>query len=67
MENRKNILNELREISPVVAELGHQVPYTVPAGYFEGLAHQLLQLVKAGDAGSPVLPKANNPYQVPQG
>ena len=67
MENRNNILNELREISPVVAGIGHQVPYSVPAGYFEGLADQLLQLVKADEANAPVLPKAINPYQVPQG
>jgi hypothetical protein len=67
MENRNNILKELREISPVVADISHLVPYAVPAGYFEGLAEQLLQLVKAGAASTPVLPKANNPYQVPQG
>jgi hypothetical protein len=67
MENRNNILNELREISPVVAGISHQVPYSVPAGYFEELAGRLLQLVKAGEAGNPVLPKPNNPYQVPQG
>ena len=67
MENRNNILNELREISPVVAGIGHQIPYTVPAGYFEGLAGQLLQLVKASEANTPVLAKTTNPYQVPQG
>jgi hypothetical protein len=60
-------LNELREISPVVAGIGHLVPYSVPAGYFEGLAGRLLQLVKADEASKPVLPKTNNPYQVPQG
>jgi hypothetical protein len=67
MENRNNILNELREISPVVADIGHQVPYTVPAGYFEGLADRLLLLVKADQANTPVLPKTDHPYQVPQG
>ncbi len=66
MENRKNILKELREISPVVAEISHRAPYSVPTGYFEGLADRLLQLVKA-DGASSVLPKANNPYEVPQG
>jgi hypothetical protein len=66
MENRNNILNELREISPVVADINYQAPYTVPAGYFEGLPSQLLQLVKAIEA-TPVLPSANHPYQVPQG
>jgi hypothetical protein len=66
MENRNNILKELREISPVVADISRQAPYAVPAGYFEGLTNQLLQLVKAGETSS-VLPKANNPYEVPQG
>jgi hypothetical protein len=71
MENRNYILSELREISPVVAEIGNQNPYTVPARYFEGLAGQLLQRIretaKADEAGAPVLPKTANPYQVPQG
>lgn len=66
MENRNNIQNELREISPVVADISYQAPYTVPAGYFEELPSQLLQLVKAIEA-TPVLPPANHPYQVPQG
>jgi hypothetical protein len=66
MENRNNILNELREISPVVADISYQAPYTVPAGYFEGLPSRLLQLVKALEA-TPVLPPASHPYQVPQG
>lgn len=66
MENRNNILKELREISPVVADISRQAPYAVPAGYFEGLANQLLQLVKADETSS-VLPKANNPFEVPQG
>ena len=66
MENRNYILNEVREISRVVAEIGHQNPYTVPAGYFEGLAGELLQRIKA-DMSTPVLPQTNNPYQVPQG
>jgi hypothetical protein len=66
MENRNNIQHELREISPVVANISYQAPYTVPAGYFEGLADQLLQLVKAMEA-TPVLPQSSHPYEVPQG
>ena len=66
MENRNYILNEVREISRVVAEIGHQNPYTVPTGYFEGLAGELLQRIKA-DTITPVLPQTNNPYQVPHG
>lgn len=67
MENRNTILKELNEISPVVAQVGFQHPYEVPAGYFEGLPERILALVKA-DEGSPVLPGRNlNPYSVPQG
>jgi hypothetical protein len=67
MKNRDYILNELREISPVVAQIGGQNLYTVPAGYFEGLADQMLQLIKADEGNTPVLPQTINPYQVPQG
>jgi hypothetical protein len=66
MENRNTILNELKEISPVVAQVGFQLPYEVPAGYFEGLAAQVLARVR--EEVSPVLPaKKDNPYEVPQG
>lgn len=67
MKNRVNILNELQEIGPVVATIGHQNPYTVPAGYFEGLADQVLQRIKADEADTPVLPSIPHPYEVPQG
>lgn len=63
MESRNNIVNELKEISPVVAQIGFDNPYQVPAGYFEGLAQQILARVEA-----PVLPREKvNPYEVPQG
>jgi hypothetical protein len=69
MENRNTILNELKEISPVVAQIGFQLPYQVPAGYFEGLPEQILARVKGSEEeGSPVLgSKKDNPYHVPQG
>jgi hypothetical protein len=69
MQSRTVILNELREISPVLAEAGSQNPYQVPVGYFEGLADQLLQRIRtAEDEGSPVLQGASsNPFTVPQG
>ena len=67
MENRVNILNELREISPVLAQMEAGLPYEVPQGYFEGLAEQILARVKA-EAIPPVLEAArNNPYSVPDG
>lgn len=67
MENRTPILDELQSIAPAVAH-NPQTPYQVPAGYFEGLAGQMLQLVKAEDMVPPVLQQAvNNPYTVPPG
>lgn len=52
MESRTHILNELQAISPLVAGIPPQVPYEVPAGYFDALAETLLQRAKAADAGS---------------
>lgn len=63
-------MNELKEISPVVAQIGFGNPYQVPAGYFEGLPELILARVKGadGDEVSPVLPGQKiNPYEVPQG
>lgn len=65
MDNRTTILNELKEISPVVAQIGFNTPYGVPAGYFEGLAGQVLARVKE-EEGSAVLVSKDNPYSVPQ-
>ena len=42
MDNRITILNELKEISPLLASIGCELPYAVPAGYFEGLAASIL-------------------------
>lgn len=69
MENRNIILNELKAISPVLAEAGFRNVYEVPAGYFEALPGRMLGLVKGAEGeDSPVLPaKKDNPYQVPQG
>jgi hypothetical protein len=68
MENRKTILNELKEISPAVAQISLRNPYTVPAGYFEGLAEQVLQRIQVdSEPVLSVLPQVNNPYDVPTG
>ena len=37
METRENILNELREISPVIARINKVNVFTVPAGYFDSI------------------------------
>lgn len=69
MEHSVNILSELQAISPEVVRIGRQLPYEVPAGYFEGLAAQVMQRIREDEAAlSPVLQQAAvNPYSVPVG
>ncbi len=42
MENRTDILNELRELSPFLAEIEKLNVFKVPAGYFEHLSSDIL-------------------------
>lgn len=69
MEHSVNILNELQEISPQVAEAGRGTPYTVPEGYFSGLTELIMRRIRSGEEVlPPVLRAANtNPYTVPTG
>lgn len=62
------ILNELMEISPVLARLERVNPYTAPAGYFEGLDEHLLTIAKI-EEHTPELQSIamKNPMQVPEG
>ena len=70
MENNNTILQELREISLLLASIGQQPTYTVPDGYFENLPMQVLLRIgleeKAGK--DPVINiSKNNVYQAPEG
>lgn len=47
MERRDNILEELRQVSVVVAGISRNLPYHVPAGYFEGFAEKLQARIMA--------------------
>jgi hypothetical protein len=69
MDNRTTILNELREISPVVAGIGPGIPYSVPAGYFNELPANILLKINMGEVESPTLsPISKSPvYEVPAG
>lgn len=70
MEKNNPILNELKEISPLVAAIGKQQVYSAPAGYFDELAIQVvLRIAIEEKAGmDPVLNiSKENVYQVPQG
>ena len=47
MAQNSNILQELTELKSTLAEFDSQNAYTVPEGYFEGLADQVLNRIKA--------------------
>lgn len=51
MQTASNILNELRELSPVLAEIPRSGEiYQVPAGYFDALANKILDRLKEAAA-----------------
>ncbi len=50
MTQRETILLELQELESNLADAGFQNVYQAPAGYFEGLAGEILKRVKALDA-----------------
>lgn len=53
MTKRDNILQELNELSSQLAGSQPSTVYAVPAGYFEGLATQVLSRIKAMEAANP--------------
>jgi hypothetical protein len=70
MEKRTTTLSELREISPVLAEITFENPYRVPQGYFEDLAEQAMLRIGAEQTAwvEPILSiSKENIYSVPQG
>lgn len=70
MNRSTEILNELQTISQAVANLGTEMPYTVPAGYFDTLSDVVMARVIAGtgedSAVTSVAGKAT-PFDVPEG
>lgn len=69
MENRNKILQELYEISPVVAALGNIHPYKVSPSYFETLPDEVINRLKAiKQTALPFLdPVQKNPFETPPG
>ncbi|HRO47461.1 hypothetical protein [Agriterribacter sp.] len=49
MKRNSDIEKELREISPVVAELGNDHVFQAPPGYFEDLPQKVLTLIKLNE------------------
>ena len=67
MNNSNNILNELKELSPLIAGMEKVNVFTVPEGYFEMLGECILMNVKE-EAGGFLSTIANQSFrQVPQG
>lgn len=78
MTQNSNILQELNDLKSILAKLAPQNVYTAPEGYFDGLAGQVLNRVKAMEAVnaaeelaylSPALNKISRemPYTLPKG
>lgn len=78
MTQKENILQELNELKSTLATVNPQNVYTIPVGYFDGLAAQVLNRIKALEAKNAVeelgylSPSLNNisrqiPYTVPGG
>lgn len=53
MTQRDTISQELQELKSILADTGFQNPYQVPAGYFDGLADEILNRVRALETTSP--------------
>jgi hypothetical protein len=78
VQKRTDILNELREISPILANIPYRDVYQAPIGYFDTLGELVMgriqkeQIYDAGEQGilSPVindLTKTSSPFIVPTG
>ena len=75
MTQRANILQELNEIGSTLTNVTPENIYSVPAGYFEIFAEQMLNRIKSINANeellplSPVLNNASRkiPYSIPDG
>lgn len=70
MTRKEDILNELMQISPAVANIGNQVPYAVPVGYFDTLSDVILaRVIAGGNEESAVMSVAgkSSPFTVPDG
>lgn len=50
MNNSQNILQELQELESILASAIPHIPYSVPAGYFEGLPELVLSRIKTPEA-----------------
>ena len=67
MQNRIDILNELKEISPILAGMEKINVFTVPVGYFDSLADTVLAIAKEEGTGILSRLSKENTTSVPAG
>jgi hypothetical protein len=65
MTQRANILNELKELDSLLATASSSTLYQVPAGYFDGLATDILNRIKSLEFIESI--SRTTPYVVPSG
>lgn len=63
MDSYKDIVGEMRAISPLVADIGRSNPYTLPQDYFRELPGIILEKIQ--DVAV-LLPEAANTYKIPE-
>jgi hypothetical protein len=69
MTRNTDILNELKAISPAVAEISAVVPYDLPAGYFDNLGEVIMaRIIAGGQEENTVVSVAgkSTPFEVPE-
>jgi len=65
MDKRNTITEELRELSPAVANITRKNVYTVPFGYFENFNDELLSIIRQKEQPLPI--GGAMPFSVPGG
>ena len=63
MDRSEQILNEINEISPLLADIDRANLYALPVGYFEDLSDAVLQKIQAADIE---LPAVAATYRIPE-
>jgi hypothetical protein len=61
MENREEILNELRDLHSSLANVDNHNVYSVPNGYFASFSNEIITRIKQDE-----LLSSNNPFSVPE-
>lgn len=64
MDRSEQILNEIKEISPLLADIDRVNCYALPEAYFEGLPDAVLQKIQATEIKLPAL--AATYYRIPE-